>query len=501
MSRASNSLKATDVTATPIKLKYSASYSNTSICDTGIYAKSGINGPVTLTGSVPGATLRYRSIRQLYYANYLTGSYLTTSSSFDNFLQSTAASGTFEGNTIASASTDVRYFPTESGGKIKIISIPQSSLGQQTSRKSFFLTGSNGTVFTLVDDSNGNIIDTSNNGIFVGNIIYPQGFVIITNPDYYCVMDGGPTTTSKYYMFDISQSVKRFAPISGAVPDCAPIVSSSLALKSYPYYNFPSTSINSTGLVTLSEADPLTNQVGIYKEYYTIKSTYCAASDEQPITVQIVDCQIKGLAATALACNVNGLSLTYVAPTPTPTPLPTITPTPLPTITPTPAPTPTITPTPLPTLTPTPTPTGVPPAPTPTVTPTPGPTSTPIPTTYPITLQLAGLAGYDGSLTVYQSSDNVTFVSAATINVSGANLTTQGFIGTPGFYYYLEVTRTGTGTFPKVNAYTESIPNIGIDSASCGSTFTTTSTYPIQLPDPVVSATIVFGGTIENGCR
>jgi hypothetical protein len=308
MSRASNSLKATDVTATPIKLKYSASYSNTSICDTGIYAKSGINGPVTITGSIPGATLRYRSIRQLYYSNYTTGSYLTTTSSFDNFLQSTAASGTFEGNTIASASADVRYFPTESGGKIKIISIPQSSLGQQTSKKSFFLTGSG---YTLVDDGNGNVIDILNNNTFVGNIIYAQGFVVITNPNYYCAMDGGPTTFSKYYMFDISQSVKSFAPISGAVPDCAPIDSSSLVLSSYPYYNFPSSSINSVGLVTLSEADPLTNQVGIYKELYTVKSTYCAVSDEQPITVQIVDCNIAGVTATNLFCSI-GLTLTLV---------------------------------------------------------------------------------------------------------------------------------------------------------------------------------------------
>jgi hypothetical protein len=379
MSRASNSLKATDVTATPIKLKYSASYSNTSICDTGIYAKSGINGPVTITGSIPGNTLRYRSIRQLYYANYLTGSYLTTSSSFDNFLQSTAASGTFEGNTIASASADVRYFPTESGAKIKIISIPQSSLGQQTSRKSFFLTGSNGTVFTLVDDGNGNVIDTSNNNIYVGNIIYPQGFVIITNPNYYCVMDGGPVTTAKYFTFDISDTVKTFNPIIGAIPDCAPIVSSSLVLSEYPYYNFPSTSINYNGDVTLSETDVLTNQTGIYKDYYTIKSTYCAESDAQPVTVQITDCAIDNLSTTLLNCGINGLTLTTIAPSPTPTPTPTQTPTRTPT--PTPTPTQTRTPTPTPTTSITATPTQTPTrTPTPTQTPTQTQTPTPTPT-------------------------------------------------------------------------------------------------------------------------
>ena len=138
MSRASNSLLVSDVTATPIKLKYSSSYSNTTICDSGIYAQSGLNGPVTVTGSVPQRTLRYWSIRHLFYSNFLTGSYLTTTSSLDNFLQSTAASGTFEGNTTLSASTDLRYFPTESLSKVKIINIPKNTFGEKVSRKSFF---------------------------------------------------------------------------------------------------------------------------------------------------------------------------------------------------------------------------------------------------------------------------------------------------------------------------------------------------------------------------
>ena len=123
MSRASNSLLVSDVTTTPIKLKYSSSYSNTTICNSGIYAQTGINGPVTITGSIPERTLRYWSARHLYYSNYLTGSFPLSGSASDNYLQSTAASGTFEGNTAASASSDNRYFPTQSEGKIKIINI------------------------------------------------------------------------------------------------------------------------------------------------------------------------------------------------------------------------------------------------------------------------------------------------------------------------------------------------------------------------------------------
>jgi len=329
MSRSSNSLKATDVTATPIKLKYSASYSDTTICDSGIYAQTGINGPVTITGSIPEATLRYWSIRHLYYSNFLTGSYQVSGSSADNFLQSTAASGTFEGNTVASASADIRSFPTASASKIKIINIPRSAFGEQVSKKSFFLASDDGTSYQLVDDGNGNIIDTLNSNLHVGNIIYAQGFIIITNPNYYCAMDGGPTTFPKSYVFDITTSPKTFTPIAGAIPDCAPIVSSSLALQEYPYYLFPSNSISNAGAVTLSESDPLTNKIGTYKSLYTLKSTYCATSDEQVINVQIVDCTIKGLTVTEIAPSPSP------TPTPTQTPTPTVTSTPSATVTPT----------------------------------------------------------------------------------------------------------------------------------------------------------------------
>lgn len=382
MSRASNSLKATDVTATPIKLKYSSSYSNTTICNSGIYAQTGINGPVTITGSIPERTLRYWSARHLYYSNFLTGSFPLSGSSSDNFLQSTAASGTFEGNTVASASADVRYFPTESEAKIKIINIPRSAFGEQVSKKSFFLQSIDPNGYKLVDDGNGNIIDELNDNLHAGNIIYPQGFVIITNPDYYCVMDGGPVTFPKTYIFDITQSVKTFAPISGAIPDCAPIDSASLSLYEYPYSNFPSFSINSNGLVTLNPSDPLSSTVGTYKAFYDVQSTYCGTSDEQTITVEMVDCNIQTVVATALSCSVNGLSLVLVTPTPTPSATPSPTPSPTPSVTPTPTPTPSFTPspTPTPTFTPSPTPSATVPPPTPTNTPTPTVTGTPTPT-------------------------------------------------------------------------------------------------------------------------
>ena len=401
MSRASNSLLVSDVATTPIKLKYSSSYSNTAICDSGIYAQSGVNGPVTVTGSVPQRTLRYLSIRHLFYSNFLTGSYMYSTSSADNFLQSTAASGTFENNTTLSSSADIRYFPTQSLSKIKIINIPKNTFGEKVSRKSFFLTGSG---YYLTDDGNGNVIDTLSNNIRVGNIIYPQGFVIITNPDYYCVMDGGPFTFPKTYTFDITDNPKTFNPITDAQPDCAPVDTSTVTIYTGSSTSFPSSTVDSSGNVTLTGTNNLINVVGTYRSHYTVDSTYCASSDKQPITIKIVDCTLTGVTIIEItptptpAPTATPTPAPTATPTPTPTPAPTATPTPAPTATPvptatpaptatpTPTPAPTATPTPAPTATPTPAPTATPtptPTPAPTATPTPAPTATPVPTATP----------------------------------------------------------------------------------------------------------------------
>ena len=507
MSRASNSLLVSDVTATPIKLKYSSSYSNTTICDSGIYAQSGLNGPVTVTGSVPRRTLRYWSARHLFYSNFLTGSYLTTTSSFDNFLQSTAASGTFEGNTTLSASTDLRYFPTESFSKIKIINIPKSSYGEKTSRKSFFLTGSS---YSIADDGNGNIKDTRT-GVHVGNIIYPQGFVIITNPDYYCAMDGGPFTFPKSYIFDVTQSVKSFNPITDAQADCAPINTASVVLYPFRDFQFPSSSIATNGTITLSESDVLTNKVGTYKDYYTVSSTYCASSDKEPITVQIVDCSVRSATATPLSCSINGLTLTLLpnptaTPTATPGCTPTATPAPSATLTPTPTttiPGPTNTPTPTPTVppptntpTPSPTVTGTP-TPSPTVTGTPTPTPT-LPPIYTIQLGYTG-SSYLGACTKFNIGEKVTVFSYDSL----ADLAN-------GSTLYDEYTVPLTNTAPNgwysdgTNAWVSAGGGVIYGEVACLQPTPTETPIPTPFPTPTVppfQQSVRWGTTVSDACN
>lgn len=251
MSRSANSLRGSDVVATPIKLKYTASYDCSTIEAYGITVLTGVNGPVTITGSVPEETLNYRSIRHLYYSNFLTGSYLASTSSFDNFLQSTAASGTLD--------ADVRYFPTESNAKIRVLSIPRNVYGQQISRKSFIMSSS---AYYLVDDGNGNILDQANSNIHVGNIIYPQGMVIITNSDYLEIFPYPPIAVNDFASFESSTSPKTYNILSNDIAGTGTLVPSSVVLSGGDVSYFTN---NLDGTITLNATVP-----GIYTTYYTV---------------------------------------------------------------------------------------------------------------------------------------------------------------------------------------------------------------------------------------
>jgi hypothetical protein len=185
MSRAANSLLISDVITTPIKLKYSSSFDSSSFAGYNIKVLKGVNGPITITGSIPQETLNYFSVKHLYYSNYLTGSFPVSASGADNYLQSTAAS--------SSGDSDNRYFPTQSNAEITIISIPVSIYGQQISRQSFSFSSS---TFNLIDDGNGNVLDVSQSYKQVGNIIYPQGMVLLTSGSYNSLIASSPCTMS-----------------------------------------------------------------------------------------------------------------------------------------------------------------------------------------------------------------------------------------------------------------------------------------------------------------
>jgi hypothetical protein len=175
MGRASNTLKGSDVTTTPVRLKYSQSYSSNTMDNYGISVYHGTNTPVDVDGNFTQEFLNYASARQLYYKSYISGSILGSGSGYNDNLQSTAASGTFD--------NDFREFPTAVSSTIATLSIPMSAFGERMARQSFNITFTN-YGYHLIDDGNGNIIDIDNSNEHVGNILYAQGMVVITNPTY-----------------------------------------------------------------------------------------------------------------------------------------------------------------------------------------------------------------------------------------------------------------------------------------------------------------------------
>jgi hypothetical protein len=184
MSIAKNTIRFSDITTTPIKLKYSSSFVNTNLAPYGITENKGVDIPVITSGSVSGTTignaLRFRLMKQLYYNEYISGSLLLTGSAYDSSLQSTAASG--------SRDEDNRFFPTTNAAQIRFLAAPTRTFGENISRKSFVWTSNDGTSYKIVDDGNGNIEDAFKNYEHVGNIIYPQGIITVTNPNYLFIL-------------------------------------------------------------------------------------------------------------------------------------------------------------------------------------------------------------------------------------------------------------------------------------------------------------------------
>jgi hypothetical protein len=273
MSRASNSLKASDVITTPIKLKYTSSYDCSAFADYGIRVLDGVNGPVTVTGSVAQATLNYLSARNLYYSNYLTGSIQQVTSSADNSLQSTAAIGTGD--------ADIRYFPTESNATIKILSIPTNVFGQQLSRQGFALSSS---LYYVIDDGNGNLIDRANTNTHVGNIIYSQGMAIITDSNYQNILPVNPYVANNLYTFTASDTPKTFNILSNAIAGTGTIDPTTAVLFDKDAILFTN---NLDGTVTLN-----TTNVGVFQTNYTVESIIAGScnspSNKGLITVKVL---------------------------------------------------------------------------------------------------------------------------------------------------------------------------------------------------------------------
>lgn len=348
MSLCKNTILKSDVTSHPVKLKYSQAIS----CggELGVDFSVGVNGPVTSTGSIAYETLVYRGIRQLYYMNYISGSLLQSGSAWDPFWQSTAASGTFE--------YDNRSFPTASNSEILVLTIPKTVFGERISADSFNFSNQ---ACSIVDDGNGNLIDSQNENVHVGNILYAQGVVIITNQDYTQIFPRKPQLENSHFYFDVDDP-KTMDILDNSDPKTGIMDTGSVRVFGSPDSIF--FSVNSNGTVTLNTA-----RVGTYTSYYTAKNLFndnCgieANPQRFSVTINPIedcdffgsiiqnDCRMTG-SVTFNQCDLVGYALLVPAPSPSITPTLTISKsiTKTPSVTRTPSRTASVTPTVTPTI-------------------------------------------------------------------------------------------------------------------------------------------------------
>ena len=186
---------AQDLIVTPFEVNKGFSFSLSEFGDSDVQIDRflGLNDDFTTTKDTTGnisieyQVLIYNSTKQLYYSNFLSSSAGSSVSipellpgytpDGDTLIGSASSAGRYE-NYLQSTLVQDRSFPTGSGEKIAVFSIPSQLFGEYIQPNSFKWEDNNNSV-TFTDDGNGNILfEESEN---VGNIIYPHGLIVLTS--------------------------------------------------------------------------------------------------------------------------------------------------------------------------------------------------------------------------------------------------------------------------------------------------------------------------------
>jgi hypothetical protein len=178
-----------DVIVSPFEVNKSFTFKGKELIDSNVgidrYLGLNITSSLWVSGSYPTGQINiqdqvlvYRSIRELYYSNYLLNSdgspAATASFNTDGTITGAAYTPNYY-NYLSSTLLADRYFPTGSNEIIGVISIPSNLFGNFLQPGTVSI--SNGTI-TLTDDGNGNMIHNSEK---YGDVIYEHGIIIITS--------------------------------------------------------------------------------------------------------------------------------------------------------------------------------------------------------------------------------------------------------------------------------------------------------------------------------
>jgi hypothetical protein len=258
--------------------------------------------------------LIYASIKNLYYQNYTSGSLTGQffhSSSFFNYEQSTLTSGsmlaanrnipTITGSSalgnnptlfetalydISSSLYDETTFDPDQGSKIVVISVDQNIFGSGLIPKSISISGS---TYNIQDDGEGNLLDTlATSSLYVGNVFYSQGLIVLTDQDYLCIFGAPPTSVNDYFSYQNTEYASQTLDIlANDFADCGNLDPSSVQLMSVPGYSFPNyTSTN--GIITITP-DQTSVIPGNYKLNYVVDTYGGIISNTSSINLEITD--------------------------------------------------------------------------------------------------------------------------------------------------------------------------------------------------------------------
>jgi hypothetical protein len=182
-----------DVIVSPFKVNKSFTFKGNELTGSNVeidrYLGKNITSSLWSSGSNPTGFINvqdqflvYRSIRELYYSNYLFGSNGSPANTASFNIDGTITGPQYEPSYYNYLSTTLnpnRYFPTGSNDIIGVITIPSNLFGEYL--KPGTVSISNGTNI-LTDDGEGNLISGS---LKFGDVVYEHGMIILTN-------DGAP---------------------------------------------------------------------------------------------------------------------------------------------------------------------------------------------------------------------------------------------------------------------------------------------------------------------
>jgi len=259
--------------------------------------------------------LVYSQINHLFYQQYsssnlnLNTSSLLSSLYYDGSSQVRATGSYFNYNENSGLR---KTFPTGANEGIRVLSISKNLYGEQILPYEFELSSS---VYYIEDDGIGNLRDTKNSNVHVGNIFYAHGLAIITNQDYQSMWPLPPLANYREVNY-LDTDTSRIIPISASITlrntnDI--LLTGSLELFNFDYTLFTD---NNNGTTTFANVG-----LGTYYTNYTFDATISGSNcDDKTLTSNA------GLIKAIVKNNCDfAVSFTELIPTPTPTPTVTVT--------------------------------------------------------------------------------------------------------------------------------------------------------------------------------